>query len=229
MASTNPKISPQTIVITIDGPAGAGKSTVARQLARHLGFAYLDTGAMYRALTLKAIRRKVNLEDEKSLAGLARETQLDLTVGLDKAPEVLLDGVDVSTEIRTLEVTNNAFYIARAPSVREILVKRQQEIGAKANCVLEGRDTGTVVFPHAAYKFYLDADFKERARRRIDELKLKGKAVDESALSRDLNDRDERDFSRRVGPLKKADDAIVIDSTHLSIEQVVEKILGYLE
>lgn len=225
-----PKIStsPKTVVITIDGPAGAGKSTVAKALAQRLGFSYLDTGAMYRAMTLKALRAKINLEDVSALVALARKTSIALVSDGRQGLKVLLDGEDVVEEIRSLEVTNNTFYIARAPEIREIMVRWQREIGEKQNIVTEGRDVGTVVFPRAARKFYLDADFEERAHRRIRELKDKGKTFSEEDLKKELHDRDQKDFTRRVGPLKKAEDAAVIDSTHMTADEVVEKIMEYL-
>ncbi len=216
------------ITIAIDGPAGAGKSTVAKILAKALGISYLDTGAMYRALTLKALANKINLESGEALADLAKETKIELkpsAAGLN----IILDGEDVSQEIRTPQVTNNTFYIARAPEVREIMVNLQRELGKKQSVVAEGRDIGTVVFPNATKKFYLDADFNERARRRIKELQEKGKPVDQEQLQKELNERDQKDFTRKVGPLKKADDAIVIDSTGLTAEETAEKILEYIK
>ncbi len=228
MASINPKNIAPALVITIDGPAGAGKSTIAKELARRLKFAYLDTGAMYRALTLKALEQKINLSDENALIALAKTTLIDLTTGENNLPKVLLDGKDVTEAIRSLEVTNSTAFIAKVPGVRAVMVERQREIGAKRSVVVEGRDIGTVVFPAAAKKFYLDADFKERSRRRIDELKAKGKNFNEEVLTKDLKERDTKDLTRPVGPLKRADDAILIDSTFLSIEEVTEKILGYI-
>ena len=215
-------------VITIDGPAGAGKSTVAKALAKHLGFAYVDTGAMYRALTLKTLREKIDLENEELLVGLAKRTKIDLQKDDARGIKVFLDGEDVSQAIRSLEVTNNTFYIARAPRVREIMVGWQRQIGLKQDIVMEGRDIGTVVFPKATWKFYLDADFEERAKRRIAELENNGKSVDAKRLTGELQERDHKDFTRNVGPLKKADDAILIDSTHLSVEDVVQKILSHI-
>ena len=215
-------------VITIDGPAGAGKSTVAKELARRLGIFYLDTGAMYRALTLKAIRSGMNLEDAAGLVDLARGTRIRLE-NHSNGTKVLLDGEDVSEAIRSLEVTNKTFYIARTGGVREIMVGWQREIGARRSIVIEGRDVGTVVFPKASRKFYLDADFQERAHRRIKELREKGKQVDEASLKTELKERDHKDFTRAVGPLKAADDAVVIDTTRLTVNGTVEEILRHVK
>jgi len=217
------------VVITIDGPAGAGKSTVAKRLAKELGYAYLDTGAMYRALTLKALRLKVNLDDEQALIELAKKTTIDFRFDKGQSLTVLLDGQDVTEAIRSEEVTKNTFYIARTGGVREILVSWQRQIGDKNNIVVEGRDTGTVVFPKANKKFYLDADFEERSRRRINELQGKGLAVNGEELKNELQTRDDKDLSRSVGPLKKADDAILIDSTSLTVDEVVSKIFKYIK
>lgn len=221
--------SRNSLIITIDGPAGAGKSTVAKALANRLNISYLDTGAMYRALTLRALRTKTNLENEDDLAELARKTKIQLTGNPKSGLHVFVDGEDVSEEIRSMEVTNNTFYIARAAKVRAIMVKLQQEIGQNTDVVIEGRDVGTVVFPQATWKFYLDADFEERARRRIKELEEKGRAVDSATLKEELKDRDAKDMGRKVGPLKKAEDAIVIDSTNLTIDGTVDKMLEYIE
>ncbi len=214
-------------IITIDGPAGAGKSTAARRLAQQMGIFYLDTGAMYRALTLKAIRQGMNLENEDKLSELAQKTHIDLQ-NHHAGAKVFLDGEDVSEEIRSVEVTNKTFYVARTARVRAIMVRWQREIGSKRSIVVEGRDVGTVVFPHASNKFYLDADFEERSHRRIKELKEKGKDVDEVNLKQELGERDNKDITRKVGPLKKAEDAVVIDSTHLSVDEVVEKMLDHI-
>lgn len=219
--------NPNTIIITIDGPAGAGKSTIARALARELGYSYLDTGAMYRSLTCKALRLGLDLQDEYALVNLARGTRIEFQTA-ENGQKVLLDGEDVSGPIRSLEVTNSTFYIARAPGVRAIMVQWQQTIGQRQNVVVEGRDTGTVVFPHATCKFYLDASVEERASRRIKELREQGKDINEAQLLQEIKERDHKDFTRSVGPLKKADDAIVIDSTGLSIPEVVSVMKRYL-
>lgn len=216
-------------IVTVDGPAGAGKSTVAKLLARKLGVAFLDTGAMYRALTVKALRRKTDFNDEQALVTLANDTKLDLVNEPGKPLKVLLDGEDVSEAIRSVEVTNNTFYVARTPGVRHVMVEWQRSLGEKQPMVGDGRDLGTVVYPHAQYKFYLDADFDVRCRRRIDELKAKGQKVDEEVLRKDLADRDQKDMTRKVGPLKKADDGIVIDSTGMTIDEVVEVMAGYIQ
>ncbi len=217
------------VIITLDGPAGAGKSSVAKSLARRLGITYLDTGAMYRALTLKALRLKADLEDEEALAALAAKTRIDFKELPDGTLNVTLDGEDVSTAIRSTEVTNNTFYIARAGKVRELMVKWQQAIGAGRSIATDGRDQGTVVFPNAKYKFYMDADFDERLGRRLRELKQSGKTVDEAELRKDMLERDHKDMSRAVGPLKKADDAIVIDSTGYDVEGSVDLLMKYIK
>lgn len=213
------------LIITLDGPAGAGKSTVAKGLAKRLGISYLDTGAMYRALTLKALRLNVNLEDEAALTDLASKTVIDFKEMPDGSLHVTLDGEDVAEAIRSLEVTNNTFYAARTGGVRELMVKWQRAIGAHHSIVTDGRDQGTVVFPNANFKFYVDAHFEERALRRFKELQIAGKSVDLEQLKKEIQERDHKDFTRKVGPLKKAEDAIEIDSTGLAVDQTVDKIL----
>ena len=214
-------------VIAIDGPAGSGKSTVSKRIARKLDLLYIDTGAMYRALTLKAMRQKLDLEDGQALVKLAHSTKIDLKDESGRL-RVILDGEDVSELIRTPELTNNVKYIARVPEVRGEMVRLQRAIGERAGAVLEGRDIGTVVFPDADYKFYLDADVEERARRRHKELVEANQKVDLEAIKKDVVTRDESDMKREVGALKKAEDAILIDTTNLSIDEVVEKLLSHI-
>ncbi|OGW84371.1 MAG: cytidylate kinase [Omnitrophica bacterium RIFCSPLOWO2_01_FULL_45_10] len=216
------------LVIAIDGPAGSGKSTVSKRVAKELGLLYVDTGAMYRALTLKAVRMKLDLEDEAVLTGLARTTEIDLEDTSDL--KVFLDGEDVAGLIRTPEITNNIKYIARVPGVRKEMVKKQRAIGSHKPCVLEGRDIGTVVFPDADYKFYLDANIDVRAKRRFKDLAELGQGIpDIDDVRRDVILRDESDIKRAVGALKKAADAVRIDTTNRSIEEVAAKILSYIK
>lgn len=211
-------------VIAIDGPAGSGKSTVSKLVAKRLGLLYIDTGAMYRALTLKAIRYGADLEDEGGLVELARSTEIELRYK-DDTQVVLLDREDVAGLIRTAELTNKVKYIARVPGVRHEMVKMQRRMGEKSGAVMEGRDITTVVFPDADYKFYLDADPEERAKRRFKELKEAGSSVTLEEIKTDVVSRDESDMKRSVGALKVADDAIVVDTTDLSIDGVVDEIM----
>jgi len=213
------------LVITLDGPAGAGKSTVAKSLAGRLGIFYLDTGAMYRALTLKALRLKMDLSDEKALTTLARNTKITFKEMPDGSWNTILDGEDVAEAIRTPEVTNNTYYAARTPGVRTLMVAWQRAIGQERSIVTDGRDQGTVVFKDARYKFYVDADVQERVQRRYKDLIAAGQSVDLDQLRAEMQDRDKKDFTRTVGPLKKAPDAIVVDSTGLTVEGTVDKIM----
>lgn len=215
-------------IVAIDGPAGSGKSTVSKLIAAKLGLLYIDTGAMYRALTLKAVRRGMGLEDGDALAKLAGNTKIDLR-NVSGSLKVFLDGEDVSGFIRTPELTNNVKFIARVPGVRREMVKLQRIIGGRSSAVLEGRDIGTVVFPDAKFKFYLDADVEERSRRRHKELLETLQNADFGDIKNDVMKRDESDMNRDVGALKKAPDAVLIDTTDLSIEKVVEKLLSYIK
>jgi len=217
------------MIIAIDGPAGSGKSTVAKKVAERLGILYVDTGAMYRALTLKAIEMQLNLEDETALINMAKDTRIELVLEKNNKLTVFLDGRDVSGHIRTPELTNNIKYVARIPGVRKEMVKMQRsEAREGKGAVLEGRDIGTVVFPDADKKFYLDADFKERVRRRHKGLVGFGVNVDIANIREDVERRDKSDMERETAPLRKADDAVTIDTTKLSIEETVEKILSCL-
>jgi len=215
------------MIIAIDGPAGAGKSTVAKILAQKLGFLYIDTGAMYRALTLKAIEQKIDVKDSGRLIKMAEATKIDL-VSQDGRLKVLLDGREVSREIREPRVTKLVSDVAKIKGVREAMLKLQRALGKVSDSVLEGRDIGTVVFPDAEKKFYLDAKFNERVDRRYKELKEASREVKSEEVAQDLNNRDTIDSSREFAPLKKADDAVYIDTTNMTIEEVVGKILSYI-
>ncbi len=216
------------MIITIDGPAGSGKSTAAKQLAKALGYAYLDTGAMYRAVTLAALRAGTNLEDGAALASLARG--LDLRLEDDGGElRVILNGQDVSRAIRSGEVSDHSHYVARAPAVREVLVALQRRIGrrlaaALGGVVAEGRDQGSVVFPDADAKFYLDATPEVRARRRYEEMAADGQEVSYQAVLEAILARDGRDRNRAVAPLVKPQGAVEIDTTDMTIEQVTRQL-----
>ncbi|MBU0547712.1 MAG: (d)CMP kinase [Candidatus Omnitrophica bacterium] len=213
------------MIVAIDGPAGAGKSTVAKILAKRLGFLYIDTGAMYRALTLKALDNNVDINDECKVNKLALEANIDLCNNLDGSLSVILDGKDVSLDIRQPRITQVVSEVSKIKGVRQVLVKMQRELGKKGDCVLEGRDIGTVVFPHAQKKFFIDASVKVRVNRRFKELKGLNQNIAEDDVARDLSNRDKIDSTRQVSPLRKADDAFFIDTTELSVEGVVEKML----
>jgi cytidylate kinase len=217
------------LVITIDGPAASGKSTVARLLARELDASFLDTGAMYRAVTLAAMRADVDLTDEQKLLDVAKTCEFQFSIKAGKMA-VRIDNADVTEEIRSSEVTANARYIAVAPRVRDQLVQMQRQFAAgRQKIVTEGRDQGTVAFEDADIKFYLTADLTERARRRQAELQTKGKSESLEHIQKAIEQRDRSDESRAVGPLKPAEDAIIVDTTNMSIEQVVEKLAGYVK
>ncbi|MFA7706059.1 MAG: (d)CMP kinase [Candidatus Omnitrophota bacterium] len=213
------------MIVAIDGPAGAGKSTVAKILAKRLGFLYIDTGAMYRALTLKALDNNVDIYDERKINDLALKTIIDLRSNPDGSLSIFLDGKDVSLEIRRPRITQYVSDVSKIKGVRQVLVKMQRELGKKGDCVLEGRDIGTVVFPNAEKKFFIDASAEVRVNRRFKELKGLNQNVAEVDVAKDLSNRDKIDSTREVSPLRKAEDAIYIDTTELSIEGVVEKML----
>ena len=217
------------MIITIDGPAGVGKSTAARKLAESLGIAYLDTGATYRAVTLKALRDNVDLTDAEALAAAARSADIRLIPDADGV-RVLLDGEDVSDAIRAVDVTNNAHYVANCPPCREVLVGLQRQLGAAlGDFVAEGRDQGTVVFPDADVKFYFDADPTIRAERRQADLLAAGEPAEIDAVLTDIETRDHRDRTRPVAPLTRPDGAIDIDTTGKTIEQVQADLLAHVE
>jgi cytidylate kinase len=205
------------MIVTIDGPAGAGKSTAAKALARRLGIEYLDTGAMYRAVTFAALRARIDLRDQGALEGLLSGLRLEMPPG-----RVLLNGEDVTGPIRTAEVTAASGAVADSPVVRRRLVELQRLLAAGRDVICEGRDQGTVVFPNAACKFFLVADPVERARRRQREMAARGETVAWEELLRAQEDRDRRDAARDIAPMVPARDAVHVDSTHLTQQAVVD-------
>jgi cytidylate kinase len=223
------------LTIAIDGPAGSGKSTVARRVAAMLGYLYLDSGAMYRAVALKALERKIPLEDEARLEALTRETHIELkaptaeqeVVGLKN--RVFLDGREVTEEIRVTEVAQAASRLATIAGVRRVLVAEQQRAGEGGGVVMEGRDIGTVVFPNAELKIFLDASPETRAQRRWKEHQEKGDNVTLVEVLQEVRDRDKRDRERKVSPLVKARDAVLVDNTAMGIEETARLIVFLAE
>ena len=213
------------MVITIDGPAGTGKSSVALAVARRLNATLLDTGAMYRAIGLEALRRQANLDDPRELTFIARHARIEFDWSKNP-PGVLLNGEPVGHLLRSGEATRAASYVAVVPAIRQMLVQQQREIGTKlGRLVTEGRDQGSVVFPDADVKFYLDATPQERARRRVAQLRARGEIVDYNEVLSGIVARDTRDANRTVGPLSIPRDAIVIDTTPLTEDEVVDQIV----
>lgn len=218
----------EQIKIAIDGPAAAGKSTVAKIVARKLAYIYIDTGAMYRALTLKALEANISLDDEALLADLLIHTEIRL-MQAEEGQMVLVDGQDVTAEIRSHQVTNQVSYVAKHPSVREEMVKRQQVLASECGVVMDGRDIGTHVLPDAEVKIFLLATVEERARRRYKENREKGFESDLDELKKEIEQRDQIDSKRDTAPLIKAGDAIEVDTTALSINEVAELILSKVQ
>jgi len=223
------------LLIAIDGPAGSGKSTVAKILARRLGFRYLDTGAMYRCVALLALRAGIALDDDEAVGRLAKSAEIEFSVlspegrntGAILSQQVLLDGEDVTALIRTAAVDDAVSQVSKLPSVRTAMLAKQKVFGESGeSLVAEGRDTGTVIFPDAKLKVYLTASASERAKRRYTEFTGRGEQVSSAAVSESMNARDEADATRQVGPLTIASDAHVIDTTGVSIDEVVDRIVA---
>jgi len=214
----------QRHIITIDGPAGAGKSTISRLLARHLGYLYLDTGAMYRAVALAARRRGLNESDTSAIVKLANSVSLRF-IGDPEDPKILLWDKDVSREIRTPEMDMLSSSVSKIPEVRQALVGIQRQMGLSHDLVAEGRDMGTVVFPHARDKFFLTASTEVRARRRYKERRERGEEISLDSVITEIESRDLQDSSRAVAPLRPSPEAIVIDTSEMDIGEVLEVIL----
>jgi len=213
------------LVIAIDGPSGAGKSTAARLLAERMGYIYVDTGAMYRAIGWKTKQEGIDPTDENKLADLCARSEVTIKKDISD-PRFYVDGIDVTGEIRTPEMGMIASLVSKSPAVRARLLLLQRELGRSGGVVMDGRDIGTVVCPNADVKFFLDASVEERGRRRYLELKEKGMDVDCSRITREIEERDQQDSGREIAPLKKADDALLIDTTTLSIGETIDRMLS---
>ncbi|KGF12781.1 cytidylate kinase [Peptostreptococcus sp. MV1] len=209
----------ENLVIAIDGPAGAGKSTISKLIAKNLGINYIDTGAMYRAITYKCLEAGIDIADIQSVIDICQSTDVDF---VDNC--IYLDGTCLNDEIRSLEVSSNVSNVAKIPQVREFLLQKQREIGKRSDVILDGRDVGTHIFPDTRYKFFLNASAEERGRRRYQELIDKGQDLVLADIVEDIKKRDYIDSTREVAPLVKADDAIEVDSTSMSIQEVVKYI-----
>jgi CMP/dCMP kinase len=212
------------LIIAIDGPSGAGKGTIARAISEALGYRHVDTGAMYRAVGWKATYEGVALDDEAAVSALARRADLVVEGGV-----VAIDGNDVTRAIRTPEIDKAATAVARLPKVREVLVARQRALGAEGGVVMEGRDIGTVVFPNADVKIYLDASAEERARRRASDTAHSGSQAGQAAVAEAIQARDKADTTRAISPLSLAPDAIHIDTTDMAVDRVINRVLELVQ
>ncbi|CEI72886.1 MULTISPECIES: (d)CMP kinase [Romboutsia] len=211
----------RNLVIAVDGPAGAGKSTIAKIIANRLNINYIDTGAMYRAITYKCLKNNIDINNEEEVVKLAKDTDIDF-----RDNNIYIDGNILKEEIRTMEVSNNVSNVAKIKEVRYLMVDVQREIGKRNSVILDGRDIGSYVFPNADYKFYLVATPEERGQRRFKELKEKGYETTLEEIIKDIIKRDEIDSNREFAPLVKADDAIEIDTTGKTIDDVVESVIS---
>lgn len=214
--------------IAIDGPAAAGKSTIAKLVAKKLGYTYIDTGAMYRAITYKVLQSATDPQNEEEITKLIAQTEIELQPA-EQVQKVLLDGIEVTDAIRSHEVTTNVSAIAALTSVRELLVAKQQSLAAESSVVMDGRDIGTAVLPEAELKIFMTASVEERAERRLLEEQKRGMKSDYETLKREISERDQADSERKISPLKKAEDAITIDTTGKTIEEVTNSIVEYAE
>jgi len=214
------------MIIAIDGPAGSGKSTVAKIVAKKLNFRYIDTGSMYRSIAWKSLQKNTALEDKEAVAEIALKTKIELVYS-EGGQLVFVDDKNITDQLKMEVVSRGAAIVAAQPIIREIMTAKQRQLGGAGKVVMDGRDIGTVVFPQADKKFFLDADPKERGRRRFIELKEKNQVSDTdlSIIIEQVIQRDNEDRNRKIAPLKKAKDAILIDTTKLSIDQVVKKII----
>ena len=214
------------MIIAIDGPAGSGKSTVAKIVAEKLNFRYIDTGSMYRSVAWKSLEKNTALGDEDAVADIASKVKIELVPGKD-GQLVFVDGKNITDQLKVEEISRGAAIVAAQPMIREIMTTKQRKLGKQGKVVMDGRDIGTVVFPQADKKFFLDADPKERGRRRFIELKEKDQVenTDLSTIIAQIVQRDHEDRSRKIAPLKQAKDAMLIDTTHLSVDQVAEEII----
>ena len=214
------------MIIAIDGPAGSGKSTVARIVAVKLNFRYIDTGSMYRSVAWKSLQKKTALKNEAAVADIASKIKIELIPDKD-GQLVFVDGKNITDQLKVEEISRGAAIVAAQPLIREIMTNKQRKLGERGKVVMDGRDIGTVVFPQADKKFFLDADSKERGRRRFAELEEKNQAknTDLSTIIKQIVQRDHEDRNRKIAPLKQANDAMLIDTTNLSIDQVVKEII----
>jgi cytidylate kinase len=217
----------KNVIITVDGPSGAGKGTLCYALAEKLGFDFLDSGAIYRITALDALKKQVNLENEDAVAEVGRNLNVQFVPDNGEV-NVILDGENVGDQIRTAEAGQNASKVAAFPKVREALLQRQRDFACEKGLVADGRDMGTIVFPEAQIKLFLDASAEERAKRRVKQLQLKGFNANFEKILGEIKERDYRDRNRAVAPLVPAKDALVLDSTHLSIDEVIRQALEYI-